>query len=123
MGTFLIEDEREEEHRYAAYLDGRQVGRASAIVVRETVLIPHIEVDPDKHDLGIGSLLVRRILDDARAEEHTVLALCPFARRWVDLHPEYRDVARRPKAGETAAVNALVAADRTMRLLHRKPAI
>jgi GNAT superfamily N-acetyltransferase len=87
--------------------------------VRETVLIPHIEVDADRHDLGIGSLLMRRILDDARAEGHTVLALCPFAHRWVDLHPNYRDVARRPKAGETAAVNALIAADRTMRLLHR----
>jgi predicted GNAT family acetyltransferase len=119
MTGFVIEDERERENRYAAYLDGRRVGRASAIIVRETVLVPHIEVDADRHDLGIGSLLMRRILDDARAEGHTVLAMCPFARRWVELHPNYRDVSRRPKAGETLAVNALIAADRTMRLLHR----
>ncbi|HET9169441.1 MAG TPA: GNAT family N-acetyltransferase [Actinospica sp.] len=118
MNALVIEDERELEHRYAAYLDGRLVGHAGAILVRETILAPHVEVEPDKHDLGIGSLLVRRVYDDARAEGHTVLALCPFARRWADLHPAYRDVARRPRAGELAAVGSLIAAERTMRLLH-----
>lgn len=91
---------------------------ARAILVRDTILIPHIEVNPEEGDLGIGSLLVRRAFDDARAEGHAVLSLCPFARRRADLHPGYQDVARRPKAGELAAVGALVAADRTMRLLH-----
>jgi hypothetical protein len=45
--------------------------------------------------------------------------LCPFARRWADLHPEYLDVARTPEAGELAAVNSLIEAERTMRVLHR----
>lgn len=118
MSNLVIEDEREPEHRYAAYLDGRLVGRASAILVRETILVPHVEVQRDKHDLGIGSVLLRRVFDDARAEGHTVLALCPYARRWADLHPNYGDVVRRPRAGELAAVGSLIAADRTMRLLH-----
>jgi predicted GNAT family acetyltransferase len=119
MNNLYIQDEREDDNRYAAYLDGKCVGRASAILVKDTILIPHVEVDTAKRDLGIGSLLVRRVFDDARSEGHTVLALCPFARRWVDWHPNYRDVARKPKAGEATAVNALVAADRTMRSLHR----
>ncbi len=119
MNNLYIQDEREDDNRYAAYLDGTCVGRASAILVKDTILIPHVEVDPSKRDLGIGSLLVRRVFDDARSEGHTVLALCPFARRWVDWHPNYRDVARKPSAGEVTAVNALVAADRTMRYLHR----
>ncbi|MBR7827755.1 N-acetyltransferase [Actinospica sp. MGRD01-02] len=118
MSKLVIEDERELEQRYAAYLDGRLVGCASAILVRETVLAPSVEVEPGKHDLGIGSLLLRRVFDDARAEGHTVLALCPYARRWADLHPGYRDVVRKPRAGELAAVGSLIAADRTMRLLH-----
>jgi GNAT superfamily N-acetyltransferase len=79
------------------------------------VLIPRVEVAPEAHDLGIGSLLMRRALDDARAEGNTVLALCPYARRWADLHPTYRDVARRPRFGETVAVAALLA-DRTVNL-------
>jgi predicted GNAT family acetyltransferase len=68
MNTFVILDEREEENRYAAYLEGQCIGRASAIVVKETVLIPHVEVEPAKRDLGIGSPLLRRAFDDARTE-------------------------------------------------------
>lgn len=113
----VITDERGRGNRYCAYVGDRRVGRVSAIALLDTVLIPRIEVGRGGHDLGIGSLLVRRVLDDARSEGHSVLALCPFARRWVELHPGYRDVARRPAAGEVAAVAALVAADRTICLL------
>jgi predicted GNAT family acetyltransferase len=114
----VIEDERVRDNRYCAYLGGARIGRVSALLVCETVLIPYVEVDPERHDLGIGSLLVRRACDDARLEGHSVLALCPFAKRWVDLHPGYLDVARRPAAGEADAVACLLAAERTMRRLH-----
>ena len=118
MTSIEIRDERTEHSRYSAYLDGLRIGFASCIQVRDTLLVPYVEVDVERRDLGIGSLLVRRVMDDARAESNTVLPLCPFARRWVDLHPAYRDVARRPKPGELGAVDSLVEADRTMRLLH-----
>jgi predicted GNAT family acetyltransferase len=120
MTTMEIRDERAERARYAAYVQGVRVGFASSIQVGETVLLPHVEVDPERRDLGIGSMLVRRALDDARAEGHSVIALCPFVRRWVDLHPDYLDVARRPGPGELGAVHSLVEADRTMRLLHHE---
>jgi hypothetical protein len=118
MTTMEIRDEREDHSRYSAYVDGLRIGFISCIQVRDTVLLPHVEVDKERRDLGIGSMLVRRAMDDARAEDCTVLPLCPFTRRWVELHPAYLDVARRPKAGELGAVNSLLAADRTMRLLH-----
>lgn len=119
MTTMEIRDEREEHNRFAAYVEGKRIGYASWIQVRETVLLPHVEVDADRHDLGIGSLLVRRVFDEARMRGYTVLALCPFAHRWADLHPAYQDVVRTPKAGELAAVNSLLAADQTMRTLHQ----
>lgn len=107
----------EERERYTAYLDGRPVGWAQWILVRDTVLVPYVLVAPEDHDKGIGSLLMRRILDDARAEGRTVLALCPFARRWTQLHPAYRDIARQPRWGERAAVRALLLAASTRRQL------
>jgi predicted GNAT family acetyltransferase len=119
MTTMEIRDEREEHNRFAAYVEGKRIGYASWILVGETVLVPHVEVDADRHDLGIGSLLVRRVFDEARGRGYTVLALCPFAHRWADLHPAYRDVVRTPKAGELVAVNSLLAADQTMRTLHQ----
>ena len=118
MTSMEIRDERDEQSRYSAYIDGLRIGFVSCIQVRDTVLLPYVEVDIDRRDLGLGSLLVRRVMDDARTEGNTVLPVCPFAQRWTDLHPEYVDVARRPKAGELAAVRSLLEADRTMRVLH-----
>lgn len=103
--------------RYTAYLDGRLVGSAQWILVRDTVLVPFVRVAPEDHDKGIGSLLMRRIFDDARASQRTVLALCPFARRWTQLHPAYRGTARDPLWGERAAIRALLLAARTRRQL------
>lgn len=119
MTSIEIKDERTEHSRYSAYLDGLPIGFASCIAVRDTILLPYVEVDVERRDLGIGSMLVRRVVDDARAEGNSVLPLCPFARRWADLHPEYLDVARAPEAGELAAVNSLIETERTMRALHR----
>lgn len=107
----------EGRERYTAYLDGRTVGSAQWILVRDTVLVPFVHVAPEDHDTGIGSLLMRRIFDDARASQRTVLALCPFARRWTQLHPAYRGTARDPRWGERAAIRALLLAARTRRQL------
>lgn len=107
----------EGRERYTAYLNGRPVGSAQWILVRDTVLVPYVRVAPEDHDKGIGSLLMRRIFDDARADERTVLALCPFARRWTQLHPAYWGTAREPRWGERTAIRALLQAARTRRQL------
>ena len=106
--TFLIADEREES-RYAAYVDGRAAGYAEWIMVHGTVLVPRIEASPAYHGQGIGSMLLRRILDDARAEGNTMLPLCPFAKRWTELHPEYLGTVRKPMPGEIAALQSTLA--------------
>lgn len=120
MTTIEIRDEREERSRYAVYLEGERIGFASCVQVHDAILLPYVEVDPERRDLGLGSMLVRRVLDDAREEGNMVIPLCPFARRWADLHPDYAVVVRKPKPGELGAMNSLVEADRTMRLLHRE---
>lgn len=102
-----IRDERG-ECRYSAYLAGRRVGHAAWVLVHKTVVLPHVRVDESV--AGIASLLLRRAFDDARAEGHSVLPWCPYTRRWAQLHPDYADVARRPRAGERAFVQRAVAA-------------
>jgi predicted GNAT family acetyltransferase len=116
MGIEIV-DEREDGH-YAAYLDGRRVGFATWVKVKDTVILPHAEVDPSMRGQGIGSLLARRAFDDARAESHLVLPRCPFMRRWADLHPDYRDIVRTPRPGEMVALDNAAHAVRTMESLH-----
>jgi len=116
MGIEIV-DERENGH-YAAYLNGRRVGFATWVKVKETVILPHAEVDPSMRGQGIGSLLARRAFDDARAEHLLVLPRCPFMKRWADLHPDYHDIVRTPKAGEMVAMDGAAQAVRTMESLH-----
>lgn len=112
-----IRDERDEAGRYTAYLDGRRLGHATWVKVHDTVVLPHTEVDRAWEGRGIGSLLARRAFDDARVDGLTVLPFCPFMKRWADLHPDYRDVVRPPRAGELPSIDSAVHAARTLELL------
>ena len=107
--TLEIRDERG-ECRYSAYLGGRRVGHAAWVLVHETVVLPHVCLDAHARAAGVGSLLLRRAFEDARAEGHTVLPWCPYTRRWAQLHPGYADVARRLRVGERSFVQRAVAA-------------
>jgi predicted GNAT family acetyltransferase len=103
-----IRDERA-AHRYSAYQDGRRIGHIAYVPVGDTVAVPHLHMDPAYRDLGIGSTLARRLVQDARVDGLRVLALCPFMRRWAQLHPGYRDVLRYPRPGELGMIENLVA--------------
>ena len=54
--------------------------------------ILHTEVPKELEGRGIGSALVRGILDIARAQGLKVLAVCPFVKAYLDRHPEYADL-------------------------------
>jgi uncharacterized protein len=54
--------------------------------------ILHTEVPRELEGRGIGSTLVRGILDIARTQGLTVQAVCPFVKAYLDRHPEYADL-------------------------------
>ncbi|MDI1346996.1 MAG: GNAT family N-acetyltransferase [Pseudolabrys sp.] len=54
--------------------------------------IRHTEVPPALNGKGIGSRLVRGLLDLVRAEGVKVRPRCPFVRGYIEKHPEYADL-------------------------------
>jgi uncharacterized protein len=54
--------------------------------------ILHTEVPKELEGRGIGSALVRGLLDLARAQGLKVRAVCPFVQAYLDRHPEYSDL-------------------------------
>lgn len=56
------------------------------------LIIRHTEVPAALNGKGIGSRLVRGVLDRARAEGVKVKPLCPFVKGYIDKHPEYADL-------------------------------
>ena len=78
-------------HRFELDAEGHiafsQYKRAGGVID-----IMHTEVPPALNGKGIGSRLVRGLLDLARAEGAKVRPLCPFVRSYIDKHPEYADL-------------------------------
>lgn len=81
----------EARNRYELEVDG-------ALAIAEYRLRPgritftHTEVPDALEGRGIGSKLVRAALDDARARGLKVVPLCPFVKRYIEKHPEFRDL-------------------------------
>ncbi len=57
-----------------------------------TITITHTEVPRAVEGRGIGSRLVKGMLDQIRQEGRKVVPLCSFVAAYVSRHPEYRDL-------------------------------
>jgi predicted GNAT family acetyltransferase len=78
--------------RYEATLEDELVGVIEYRLDGDTIAMLHTEVEPHHEGEGIGSELVRRALDDVRANGKKLQPLCPFVRSFLDRHDEYRDL-------------------------------
>jgi predicted GNAT family acetyltransferase len=56
--------------------------------------IMHTEVPKELEGRGIGSSLIRGVLDTARASGLKVTPRCPFAKAYIERHPEYVDLTQ-----------------------------
>jgi predicted GNAT family acetyltransferase len=67
-----------------AFVSYRRTGRVLALT--------HAEVPPRLGGRGVGSALVRAVLELVRARGERVVPRCPFVAAFIDKHPEYRDL-------------------------------
>jgi predicted GNAT family acetyltransferase len=78
--------------RFEIALPGGALAFADFEVRGGAVLFPHTVVPPAHEGQGLGSALVRASLDWARAEGLKVVPLCSFYARYMERHPEARDL-------------------------------
>ncbi|MBQ1115990.1 GNAT family N-acetyltransferase [Streptomyces sp. C3-3] len=94
-----------EKSRYEIFAgdDGTEIAGFAEYRLSEGALaFIHTETEPRFAGRGLGGLLARGALDDARARGLHVLPYCPFIRGWIGKHPEYADLvpdARRAHFG------------------------
>jgi predicted GNAT family acetyltransferase len=81
-----------ERSRFEILVDGELAGFSDYSRSGDEISITHTEVDPAFEGQGIGSRLVRAMLDAARAQKLAVLPYCPFTKGWIAKHPEYTDL-------------------------------
>lgn len=83
----------DDRHRYEIRVDGELAGFADVRRDGDVLVVPHTEIDPAFGGRGLGSALVRGLLDDAKARGLRVDPVCPFVASYLDRHPqEYADL-------------------------------
>ena len=80
-----------DRHRFELDADGH-VAYSNYKRDGNTLTILRTEVPAALNGRGIGSTLVRGLLDIARAQKLKVKPLCPFVAGYIAKHPEYMDL-------------------------------
>lgn len=80
--------------RYEAALDGTLAAYADYNLLSDAILFPHTEVLPENERQGVGSAIVKHMLDDARARGLHVIPVCQFIASYIRKHREYVDLVR-----------------------------
>jgi predicted GNAT family acetyltransferase len=84
-----------ERERYEAHLDEELVGFLEYIAKHGRIALVHTEVLPEFEGQGVASALVRHALDDARARELRVIAICEYVQGYLTRHPGDEDIVVR----------------------------
>jgi hypothetical protein len=78
--------------RYEVTVDGALAGFADRTVRDGAMVLPHTVVEPRFRGQGLAAHLVRRALDDARAQGLKVVPHCWYVAQYIDEHPEDQDL-------------------------------
>jgi uncharacterized protein len=77
-------------------------GRTAELTYRrhgDRLVLVHTEVPDELEGVGVGGALVTAAVDFAAQHGLTVVPMCPFARGWLERHP---DVAKRVRIAPAA---------------------
>jgi predicted GNAT family acetyltransferase len=85
--------DNEEDSRLEIHADGELAELIYRTRAGRLVLV-HTEVPDALGGLGLGGDLVEAAIDKAAAAGMTIVPLCPFARGWLERHPD--EAARVP---------------------------
>lgn len=86
MENTLIDNEAKKQYEF--HING-EVARIEYIKAQGKIFLTHTEVPERFEGKGVGSALVRQVLDDIRQKELGLVPLCPFVAAYINRHPEY----------------------------------
>lgn len=82
----------EDGNRYVLRSSGETVGLIEYRRDGDVLNLLHTEVLPQGQGQGLGTVLVREVLDDIRSHDLQIVATCPFVKRFLEDHSEYTDL-------------------------------
>ena len=92
----MVVRDNPEQRQFEAYVDETLAGFSAYDLTDGGIMIMHTEVDDAYEGQGVGSAMVRQMLDQIRADgARKVTVLCPFVNAWLRRHPDYQELTRR----------------------------
>ena len=92
MTADIHHDRAEHGGRYRLLVDGHEVGELDHVDRDGVRTFTHTGVRPSHEGRGLAAELVRRALDDARAEGVRVVGRCSYVAAYLDRHPADHDL-------------------------------
>jgi predicted GNAT family acetyltransferase len=89
-----------DRNRYEVFLEDELAGFTSYQRAGNEITVSHTEVDPRFEGKGIGSGLVRGVLDDVRRADLALLPRCDFIKGYIARHDEYADLVPAERRSE-----------------------
>lgn len=77
------------EKQYEFQVEGK-IARIEYLKAQDRIFLTHTEVPESLEGKGIGSALVRQVLDDIQEKGLKLVPLCPFVAGYLRRHPEYQ---------------------------------
>lgn len=85
------------ESRFEVFVDGEFAGVSDYQKTDDTIVFPHVEVDPRFRGRGVAAELVRFSLNVVRDEgTRTVVPVCPYVQTFIRRYPEYQTLLEEP---------------------------
>ncbi len=88
MSETAVVRDHPEHSRYEITLADERVGLLTYQISDNVMSMLHAEIDPAHGGQGLGTVLAREALEDARARGLSVRPLCPFVAEVVGRDPE-----------------------------------
>jgi predicted GNAT family acetyltransferase len=87
MSYTLIDNEEKKQYEFHIEDD---IARIEYIKAQGKIFVTHTEVPVKLEGKGIGSALVKQVLDDIQVKGLALVPLCPFVSAYINRHPEYK---------------------------------
>ncbi|CAM3908430.1 GNAT family N-acetyltransferase [Janibacter anophelis] len=65
----------------------------------------HTEIGEEFGGQGLAGIVVDEAIKATREEGLTVVAVCPYVKKWLTKHPEHADISEAPTPADLAAID------------------
>ncbi|APD08227.1 hypothetical protein UJ101_02729 [Flavobacteriaceae bacterium UJ101] len=83
--------DNQDKKQYEFHIEDHIV-KIEYIKAKNQIYLTHTEVPTALEGKGIGSAIVKQVLEDIKEKDLTLVPLCPFVAAYIKRHPEWRSL-------------------------------